>query len=230
MSRETPGGSASPGSSTGAADFRREYAREGLTESAAHGDPLMQFDLWFSQALAAGVLEANAMTLATVDTESAPSARIVLLKGFDARGFVFYTNYDSMKGTELAANPLAALVFFWPELERQVRIRGAAKRVSPEESAAYFRTRPLGSQLGAWASQQSASIASRQVLEDRLAALEAEYRGEEVPVPPHWGGFRVFPRTIEFWQGRPNRLHDRLLYTRAPDLDGQAWRRERLAP
>ncbi len=166
------------------------------------------------------------MTLATVDAEGMPSARIVLLKGFDARGFVFFTNYDSHKGEELAKTPRAALVFFWPELERQVRIRGAVERVSREESESYFHSRPPGSQLGAWASAQSTVIPSRQVLEDRLAALEVQYRDSEVPVPPHWGGFRVAPNTIELWQGRPNRLHDRLLSTR----DGQSWRRERLAP
>jgi pyridoxamine 5'-phosphate oxidase len=223
MARETL---ASNGLGERAAALRTEYAREGLLESAAHDDPLIQFDQWFSQALAAGVLEPNAMTLATVDADGAPSARIVLLKGFDARGFVFFTNYDSRKGKELTTNPHAALVFFWPELERQVRIRGSVERVSAAETEAYFHSRPLGSQLGAWASPQSAVIASRQELEDRLAALEGEYRGAEVPVPPHWGGFRVAPRTIELWQGRPNRLHDRLLYTR----DGDTWRRERLAP
>ena len=208
------------------ADLRREYAREGLAESAAHDDPLVQFDRWFSQALAAGVLEPNAMTLATVDADGMPSARIVLLQGFDARGFVFYTNYDSDKGVELTTTPRAALVFFWPELERQVRVRGTVERVSRDESETYFHSRPPGSQLGAWASEQSTVIPSRQVLEDRLAALEEQYRGKEVPVPPHWGGFRVVPKTIELWQGRPNRLHDRLLYTR----DGKSWRRERLAP
>ncbi|MDB4994839.1 MAG: pyridoxamine 5-phosphate oxidase [Myxococcaceae bacterium] len=220
MSRETPRTNADT------AALRREYAREGLSESAAHGDPLIQFDRWFSQALGASVLEPNAMTLATIDAEGMPSARIVLLKGFDARGFVFFTNYDSHKGKELAKTPRAALVFFWPELERQVRIVGAVERVSRDESEIYFHSRPPGSQLGAWASEQSAVIASRQVLEDRLVALEEQYRGREVPVPPHWGGFRVVPKTIELWQGRPNRLHDRLLYTR----DGESWRRERLAP
>jgi pyridoxamine 5'-phosphate oxidase len=220
MSRETPRTNADT------AALRREYAREGLSESAAHDDPLIQFDRWFSQALGASVLEPNAMTLATIDAEGMPSARIVLLKGFDARGFVFFTNYDSHKGKELAKTPRAALVFFWPELERQVRIVGAVERVSRDESEIYFHSRPPGSQLGAWASEQSAVIASRQVLEDRLVALEEQYRGREVPVPPHWGGFRVVPKTIELWQGRPNRLHDRLLYTR----DGESWRRERLAP
>ena len=223
MARETPRTNADT------ADLRREYAQDGLCESAAHEDPLVQFDRWFSQALAAGVLEPNAMTLATVDAAGMPSARIVLLKGFDARGFVFFTNYDSHKGKELAQSPRAALVFFWPELERQVRIRGVVERVSRDESETYFHSRPSGSQLGAWASEQSTVIASRQVLEERLASLEEQYRDREVPVPPHWGGFRVAPKTIELWQGRPNRLHDRLLYTRE-GLSAESWRRERLAP
>lgn len=166
------------------------------------------------------------MTLATAASDGTPSARVVLLKGLSENGFVFYTNYESPKGKELAANPKAALVFYWPELERQVRVAGRVERVSREQSAAYFHSRPRGSQLGAWASRQSEIIPGREPLEDRLRALQAEYPGE-VPLPPFWGGFRLLPRQIEFWQGRPNRLHDRLLYSLQQD---GSWRRERLSP
>jgi pyridoxamine 5'-phosphate oxidase len=209
------------------ADLRREYLDAGLNEADVDPDPIRQFGLWFQQALAAGVPEPNAMTLATATPEGRPSARTVLLKGCDQAGFTFFTNYESRKGRELAANPWASLVFFWVELGRQVHIEGQAERVSPAESDAYFRGRPPGHQLGAWASRQSEVVPGRAVLEQRLAELTAQYAGREVPRPPYWGGFRVRPVEIEFWQGRPNRLHDRLLYRRALP---EGWRIERLSP
>jgi pyridoxamine 5'-phosphate oxidase len=187
----------------------------------------VQFGRWFGDARAAGLPEPEAMTLATTGPDGRPSARMVLLKGFDQRGFVFYTNYTSRKSRELAASPAAALVFWWPPpLQRQVRIEGLVERVSNEESEAYFRTRPLGSQLGAWASNQSEVIPGRDVLEKRLEELSARYADGEVPLPPFWGGFRLAPEVIELWQGRPNRLHDRLRYRR----DGARWTIERLSP
>jgi len=209
------------------ADLRRNYTRAGLTETDADANPFIQFQTWFDQALSAELPDPNAMTLATATPEGKPSARIVLLKGFDEEGFVFYSNYNSQKGQQLAANPWAALVFWWAELERQVRIDGYVEKVSPEESEAYFASRPFDSQLGAWASQQSKVIASRAVLEDKIAELKQKYEAQAVPKPPHWGGYRLFPTEFEFWQGRPSRLHDRLRYRQQSD---GTWLRERLAP
>jgi pyridoxamine 5'-phosphate oxidase len=207
------------------ADLRKDYTQAGLEQ----GDPspFTQFELWFNQALAADLLEPNAMTLATVTSEGRPDARIVLLKGFDARGFVFYTNYHSQKGQELATNPHAALVFLWGDLERQVRVIGRVEKATDLEADTYFQSRPLGSRLGAWASTQSEVIPSREVLETRMIALEKEYQGREIPRPDHWGGLRVVPTEMEFWQGRPSRLHDRLRYQRQDNGD---WVIDRLAP
>ncbi len=205
--------------------LRKEYIRTGLEESDAHPHPIEQFRGWFDEALAANLHEPNAMTLATARQDK-PSARVVLLKGFDERGFVFYTNYEGRKGRELEENPYCALAFYWGELERQVRVEGRASRVSTEDSDAYFRSRPRGSQLGAWASAQSRPVEDRDALEERLRDLEEEYEGREVPRPPFWGGYRVEPEAIEFWQGRENRLHDRLLYRRS----GGGWEIKRLSP
>jgi pyridoxamine 5'-phosphate oxidase len=206
------------------ADLRKDYTQAGLEQ----GDPspFKQFELWFNQALAADLLEPNAMTLATVTSEGKPDARIVLLKGFDPRGFVFYTNYRSQKGQELAKTPYAALVFLWGDLERQVRVVGKVEKATDLEADTYFQSRPLGSRLGAWASTQSEVIPSREVLEARMIALEKEYQGRDIPRPDHWGGFRVVPTEMEFWQGRPSRLHDRLRY----QLQNGVWKIDRLAP
>jgi pyridoxamine 5'-phosphate oxidase len=208
-------------------DMRREYMRAELTEDAAAADPVRQLAAWLEEAAAAGVTEPNAMTLATASADGVPSARMVLLKGVDDRGLVFYTNYGSRKGDELAANPRAALVLYWAPLERQVRVEGRVEKVPREESAAYFASRPRGSRLGALASPQSAVVAGRSVLEERLAELETAHPGEDVPLPDNWGGYLVVPEVVELWQGRPNRLHDRLRY-RADGRGG--WIRERLAP
>ena len=209
------------------ARLRQEYTRAGLKESDADPSPIEQFRRWFEDALAADLHEPNAMTLATATPDGRPSARIVLLKGFDEQGFVFYTNYEGRKSRELEINPYCALVFYWGELERQVRIEGRVSRVSEADSDAYFAGRPRGSQLGAWVSEQSRPVQDRGALEERLRELEAGYDGREVPRPPFWGGYRVEPEVIEFWQGRENRLHDRLRYRRS---DGGRWRRERLQP
>jgi pyridoxamine 5'-phosphate oxidase len=207
------------------ADIRKDYALKRLDETDVDADPFKQFHAWLGQALQAQVPEPTAMTLATVDDEGSPSARIMLLKALDARGFVFYTNYESRKGHELDARPLAALTFFWKELERQVRIEGAVEKVSEAESDEYFASRPLGSRIGAWASTQSATIASRPWLEARVKAAEAQY-GDNPPRPPHWGGYRVVPDWLEFWQGRQSRLHDRIAYTR----EAGGWKITRLSP
>ena len=208
-------------------DLRREYTLAGLKESDLDPSPFSQFDKWFQQALAAELPEPNAMTLATATLDGKPSARVVLLKGFDTSGFVFFTNYESQKGRELSANPHAALVFYWIELERQVRLSGRVSRVSVEESEEYFRSRPAGSQLGAWVSRQSQVVSGRKSLEDKLEELTQEYQTKSIPLPPYWGGYRLAPEMIEFWQGRPNRLHDRLRYTLQP---GNPWLIERLSP
>ena len=211
------------------ADLRQEYMRAGLSEADAHPDPFTQFERWFRDALDAGLPLANAMTLATVSSEGAPDARVVLLKGVEAGGFVFYTNYDSRKGRQLAARPESCLVFLWSPLERQVRIEGRAEKVSAAESDAYFASRPTGARLSARASAQSEVVTGRDFLEKALEK-ERQTHGENPPRPPHWGGYRVVPARIEFWQGRENRLHDRLLYRRNMNKNEGAWTVERLAP
>ena len=211
------------------ADLRRDYARARLDEADVSHDPLVEFARWFAEAQDAQVPEPNAMTLATASAEGTPSARIVLLKAFDERGFVFFTDYRSRKGAELEANPRAALVFWWHELERQVRITGTVTQTSREDSERYYRSRPLGSRLGAWASHQSRVIAGRAALEADLQEIERRFGDGEVPLPPHWGGYRVDPDVIEFWQGRESRLHDRIRYSRDGG-QGRAWRIERLSP
>jgi pyridoxamine 5'-phosphate oxidase len=232
------------------ADLRREYSLTGLRRSDLDRDPIAQFKKWFDQAsgargsgrvrkfciklykallLASGAepMDLTAMTLATVDKQGRPSARVVLLKGVDERGFVFFTNYDSRKGQELADNPQAALVFYWPDQERQVCIAGEVSKLPPAESDAYFKTRPYGSRLAAWASKQSAAIKDRAALEAQWKQLETQYAGQEIPRPPFWGGYLLSPTRVEFWQGRPSRLHDRFCYTRQPE---KTWLIERLAP
>lgn len=208
------------------ADLRREYTLASLDLTEVDPDPFVQFTQWFEEAQRAEVLEPNAMTLATADAAGRPSARVVLLKEVTPRGFVFFTDYRSRKGIELAANPRAGLCFFWKELERQVRIVGTVERLAPEESAAYFGSRPLGSRVGAWASVQSAVIPGRDWLEAEVERVSAAYPDGDVPLPPHWGGYRVAPEELEFWQGRASRLHDRVRYL----PNGGSWRVERLSP
>ena len=208
------------------ADLRKDYSHASLSEADVDPDPLRQFSTWFHQALAAGVPEANAMSVATVGDDGRPSSRILLIKDFDSDGFTWFTNYASRKGRELQAHPYAALLFHWVELERQVRIEGRVERLSEAQSDAYFQSRPLQSRLGALASAQSEPIADRLLLEQQFAEAEAEF-GDEPTRPAHWGGYRLVPDRVEFWQGRPSRLHDRILYIRQTD---GAWRRERLQP
>ncbi len=207
------------------ADLRRAYADAGLAETSLAPDPVRQLERWLSDAVAAGLSEPNAMVLATVGADSVPSARTVLLKGLDERGLSFFTNYGSRKGTELTAHPAASVIFPWYDLERQVVAVGSVSRVGRAETEEYFRSRPRGSQLGAWASRQSQPVAGRGDLDERYAELDARWPGE-IPVPDFWGGFRLVPETVEFWQGRPSRLHDRLRYVRVPD----GWVVERLSP
>jgi pyridoxamine 5'-phosphate oxidase len=213
------------------AELRQEYMRAGMSEALAASDPMRQFESWFKDAVEARLPLPNAMTLATVGASGAPSARVVLLKGLDGGGFVFYTNYGSRKGRELASRAQACLVFLWSDLERQVRVEGNVEKVTPAESDAYFASRPLGARLSAWASPQSERVEDRPGLEKSMSEARNRY-GDNPPRPPHWGGFRVIPQAIEFWQGRADRLHDRLLYRRAGSQrdTAQAWTIERLAP
>ncbi len=208
-------------------DPRYQHETGGLRRRDLDPDPIKQFSNWFTAAIEAQIRDVNAMSLATAGTDGKPSVRIVLLKGFDQTGFVFFTNYESEKGRQLEENPFVALGFYWIELDRQIRINGRAERASREESERYFHSRPVGSQLGAWASRQSQVIDARRILEARAAEMRERYANKPVPLPPHWGGFRVIPERMEFWQGRPNRLHDRFRYTRKPDGH---WQIDRLAP
>lgn len=207
-------------------DLRKEYTLNGLDKADVLPDPIAQFRVWFEAALGAGVPEPNAMHVSTVTADGRPSGRIVLIKDVSDAGFVFYTNYDSRKGRELTEHSFAALTFFYPELERQIRVEGRVEPVRADESDAYFNSRPRGSQIGAWVSQQSSVIEDRDVLENRQRELETQFDGRPVPRPPHWGGFRVVPDVLEFWQGRPSRLHDRIRYRR----EGVDWLIERLSP
>jgi pyridoxamine 5'-phosphate oxidase len=207
--------------------LRHEYDAHGLRRADLHSDPIEQFRAWFAAALAGEKRDVNAMTLATATPEGRPSARIVLLKAIDQHGFCFFTNYDSEKGRDLDANPFAALCFYWPNLERQVRVTGSTERTSREDSAAYFHSRPVGSRLGAWVSKQSEVIDARQILDARMEAMRERFHNTEITLPPHWGGYRLKPDTVEFWQGRPNRLHDRFRYARGAT---GSWQIDRLAP
>lgn len=209
------------------AGLRHEYIGQGLRRSDLNPNPFVQFDNWFSAAIEAGIRDANAMALATAGRDGQPSVRIVLLKEFTEEGFVFFTNYHSEKGRQLDENPRAALVFYWMEVERQIRVEGAVEKTSREDSEKYFHTRPAGAQVGAWASAQSEVIDGRRILEARLAEMQQRFASGPIPLPPHWGGYRLKPERIEFWHGRPNRLHDRFRYTRAGD---GTWKIERLAP
>ncbi len=209
------------------ADLRREYTLSGINDGELDTDPIKQFKIWFDDALEAEAYEANAFTLATVNEEGTPSARVVLIKGVDANGFTFYTNHESPKAHDLEANPKCAMCFYWAQLERQVRVKGIASRVSREEAQEYFDSRPRGSRLAAWASRQSRPIASRKLLENHLREFEMEHDEQvAIPMPKWWGGYRIKPESFEFWQGRPNRLHDRFQYVQ----DGNAWKIERMSP
>jgi pyridoxamine 5'-phosphate oxidase len=209
------------------ADIRKDYQLETLSEADVAADPIVQFGKWWDEAVKSDIVEVNAMTLATADKNGIPSARIVLLKEYDAKGFVFFTNYNSNKGEQLSQNPNACLVFFWKELERQVRITGTTEKISMEESIAYFNKRPDGSKIGAWASPQSLAVAGKAWLKETFDYYRERFKHGEIPKPPHWGGYRVKPFTIEFWQGRPSRMHDRIQYTLHADGN---WAIERLAP
>jgi len=208
------------------ANLRREYAKQALDEQSVAAEPLAQFRIWFDAALASGIVEPNAMLLSTADADGRPSARVVLLKDIDDRGLSFYTNYNSRKADDIAANPRVSLTFWWQELERQVRVEGRAEQLAESESDLYFASRPRGSRLGAWASPQSAVVTSREELEHALEEVETRFGDGDVARPPHWGGYRVVPDVVEFWQGRPARLHDRIRYRRSSDK----WLIERLAP
>jgi pyridoxamine 5'-phosphate oxidase len=207
-------------------DLRKEYAKASLDEATAHPDPVKQFEKWFEEACSAKLPEPNAMAISTVNAEGRPGSRIVLLKSFDSAGFVFFTNYESRKGRELEQNPFVSLLFFWPELERQIRIEGKAEKISRSESMAYYFSRPVNSRLGAWASAQSAVIDGRRVLEKKWDEMKARFEGRDIPIPDFWGGYRIVPDAFEFWQGRESRLHDRIAYR----LSGGLWRMSRLSP
>jgi pyridoxamine 5'-phosphate oxidase len=210
------------------AGYRKDYMGKELDVSSVSHDPFAQFTSWFQEAIDSGIEEPNAMTLATADTEGRPTARVVLLRGFDECGFVFYTNYNSRKGRNLSENPCACLNFFWPELSRQVRVEGTVERVLPEISDAYFNSRPRENRIGAWASEQSLPISGRDMLDRQQQRAENEFEGKEIPRPQHWGGFMVKPHYFEFWQGRPSRLHDRISYRKSVEDNG--WLLERLSP
>ena len=209
------------------ASIRKEYKLKNLDEADAAGNAIKQFGQWWQDAINSEIDEVNAFTLATAAADGKPAARIVLLKGYDEKGFVFFTNYQSHKGQELATNPQGCMVFFWKELERQIRIEGSIEKISAEESDEYYFSRPLSSQVGAWASPQSSVIKNRDIIEDNVKKYEAQFADSSISRPPHWGGYRLQPQAIEFWQGRPSRLHDRLLYTL---LENNDWKIERLAP
>lgn len=208
------------------ADIRKEYSLKTLNEADVFADPMQQFEKWWQEAIESKIEEVNAMTLATSTAEGKPSARIVLLKGIDRNGFIFFTNYHSHKGNQIEENPFVSLVFFWKELERQIRVEGSVSKVTAEESDAYFGSRPEGSRIGAWASPQSRVIASREVIEENVIELGKSFANKEIDRPPHWGGYIVMPNLLEFWQGRNSRLHDRIQYT----YKDAAWKIERLAP
>jgi pyridoxamine 5'-phosphate oxidase len=212
---------------TDIAAIRKEYSQRQLLEESAQVDAMKQFEQWWQEAVNSAIEEVNACTLATIDEHQSPCARIVLLKGIDAAGLVFFTNYESHKGQQLIKHPKACMVFFWKELERQIRVSGSVEPIAATESDRYFQSRPLESQLGAWASQQSRPIESRQALEAQFEQTKITYQRNDVPRPPHWGGFRLVPESIEFWQGRPGRMHDRLQYTRQ---EGESWKMQRLQP